>query len=45
MSSDNLGFFLLPLQSLGVETVQPPSPKVSNNEFSFTVGFKDLNGK
>ncbi|NXW63061.1 AB1IP protein, partial [Eurystomus gularis] len=30
-------------QSLGVETVQPPSPKVSNNEFSFTVGFKDLN--
>ncbi|KFO82342.1 Amyloid beta A4 precursor protein-binding family B member 1-interacting protein, partial [Cuculus canorus] len=30
-------------QSLGVDTVQPPSPKVSNNEFSFTVGFKDLN--
>ncbi|NWI59042.1 AB1IP protein, partial [Calyptomena viridis] len=30
-------------QSLGVETVPPPSPKVSNNEFSFTVGFKDLN--
>ncbi|NWX47226.1 AB1IP protein, partial [Steatornis caripensis] len=30
-------------QSLGVETVQPPTPKVSNNEFSFTVGFKDLN--
>ncbi|KFU96655.1 Amyloid beta A4 precursor protein-binding family B member 1-interacting protein, partial [Chaetura pelagica] len=30
-------------QSLGVETLQPPSPKVSNNEFSFTVGFKDLN--
>ncbi|NWX21286.1 AB1IP protein, partial [Aegotheles bennettii] len=30
-------------QSLGVETSQPPSPKVSNNEFSFTVGFKDLN--
>ncbi|NXG65894.1 AB1IP protein, partial [Hemiprocne comata] len=30
-------------QSLGVETVQPLSPKVSNNEFSFTVGFKDLN--
>ncbi|KAF1635136.1 UNVERIFIED_CONTAM: Amyloid beta A4 precursor protein-binding family B member 1-interacting protein, partial [Eudyptes pachyrhynchus] len=30
-------------QSLGVETVQPPSPKVSNNEFNFTVGFKDLN--
>ncbi|NXX78446.1 AB1IP protein, partial [Urocolius indicus] len=29
--------------SLGVETVQPPSLKVSNNEFSFTVGFKDLN--
>ncbi|XP_061853251.1 amyloid beta A4 precursor protein-binding family B member 1-interacting protein isoform X4 [Colius striatus] len=23
--------------------MQPPSPKVSNNEFSFTVGFKDLN--
>ncbi|KAF1546844.1 Amyloid beta A4 precursor protein-binding family B member 1-interacting protein, partial [Eudyptula albosignata] len=30
-------------QSLGVETVQPPSPKASNNEFNFTVGFKDLN--
>ncbi|NWR71836.1 AB1IP protein, partial [Centropus unirufus] len=30
-------------QSLGVETVQPPTPKVSNDEFSFTVGFKDLN--
>ncbi|NXO54419.1 AB1IP protein, partial [Aramus guarauna] len=30
-------------QSLGVETIQPPSRKVSNNEFSFTVGFKDLN--
>ncbi|NWS96293.1 AB1IP protein, partial [Mionectes macconnelli] len=30
-------------QSLGVETVPPPSPKASNNQFSFTVGFKDLN--
>ncbi|NXE87433.1 AB1IP protein, partial [Menura novaehollandiae] len=30
-------------QSLGVKTVPPPPPKVSNNEFSFTVGFKDLN--
>ncbi|NWZ76789.1 AB1IP protein, partial [Poecile atricapillus] len=30
-------------QSLGVETVPPPCPKVSNNDFSFTVGFKDLN--
>ncbi|NXC13256.1 AB1IP protein, partial [Corythaeola cristata] len=30
-------------QSLGVETAQPPSPKVTNDEFSFTVGFKDLN--
>ncbi|NXC69705.1 AB1IP protein, partial [Anhinga anhinga] len=30
-------------QSLAVETVQPPSPKMPNNEFSFTVGFKDLN--
>ncbi|KAF1508609.1 Amyloid beta A4 precursor protein-binding family B member 1-interacting protein, partial [Eudyptula minor] len=30
-------------QSLGVETVPPPSPKASNNEFNFTVGFKDLN--
>ncbi|NXP08703.1 AB1IP protein, partial [Thinocorus orbignyianus] len=30
-------------QSLGVETLPPPSPKVSNNEFSFTVGYKDLN--
>ncbi|NXJ07865.1 AB1IP protein, partial [Odontophorus gujanensis] len=30
-------------QSLGVETVQTPSPKETNKEFSFTVGFKDLN--
>ncbi|NXP43645.1 AB1IP protein, partial [Heliornis fulica] len=30
-------------QSLGVDTVQPPLPKVSDNEFSFAVGYKDLN--
>ncbi|NXC43887.1 AB1IP protein, partial [Penelope pileata] len=29
-------------QSLGVDTVQTPSPKAANKEFSFTVGFKDL---
>ncbi|NWJ10222.1 AB1IP protein, partial [Crypturellus undulatus] len=30
-------------QSLGVETLPSPSPKAANKEFSFTVGFKDLN--
>nr|XP_009916557.1 PREDICTED: amyloid beta A4 precursor protein-binding family B member 1-interacting protein isoform X2 [Haliaeetus albicilla] len=43
MFSNLLGEMDILTQSLGVETVQPPSPKVSNNEFSFTVGFKDLN--
>ncbi|XP_069715556.1 amyloid beta A4 precursor protein-binding family B member 1-interacting protein [Phaenicophaeus curvirostris] len=43
MFSNLLGEMDMLTQSLGVETVQPPSPKVSNNEFSFTVGFKDLN--
>lgn len=28
-----------------MENVQAPSPQVANKEFSFTVGFKDLNGK
>uniref|UniRef100_A0A8C0I9A6 Amyloid beta A4 precursor protein-binding family B member 1-interacting protein n=1 Tax=Bubo bubo TaxID=30461 RepID=A0A8C0I9A6_BUBBB len=43
MFSNLLGEMDMLTQSLGVETVQPPSPKVSNNEFTFTVGFKDLN--
>ncbi|KAM6314595.1 amyloid beta A4 precursor protein-binding family B member 1-interacting protein [Aegotheles albertisi] len=43
MFSNLLGEMDMLTQSLGVETSQPPSPKVSNNEFSFTVGFKDLN--
>ncbi|XP_068002195.1 amyloid beta A4 precursor protein-binding family B member 1-interacting protein isoform X1 [Melanerpes formicivorus] len=43
MFSNLLGEMDLLTQSLGVDTVQPPSPKVSNDEFSFTVGFKDLN--
>ncbi|XP_051468111.1 amyloid beta A4 precursor protein-binding family B member 1-interacting protein [Apus apus] len=43
MFSNLLGEMDMLTQSLGVETLQPPSPKVSNNEFSFTVGFKDLN--
>ncbi|XP_064300925.1 amyloid beta A4 precursor protein-binding family B member 1-interacting protein isoform X1 [Phalacrocorax carbo] len=43
MFSNLLGEMDMLTQSLGVETAQPPSPKVSNNEFSFTVGFKDLN--
>ncbi|NWS67700.1 AB1IP protein, partial [Crotophaga sulcirostris] len=43
MFSNLLGEMDMLTQSLGVATVQPPSPKVSNNEFSFTVGFKDLN--
>uniref|UniRef100_A0A8B9FEF3 Amyloid beta A4 precursor protein-binding family B member 1-interacting protein n=1 Tax=Amazona collaria TaxID=241587 RepID=A0A8B9FEF3_9PSIT len=43
MFSTLLGEMDMLTQSLGVETARPPSPKVSNNEFSFTVGFKDLN--
>ncbi|NXF76078.1 AB1IP protein, partial [Sclerurus mexicanus] len=43
MFSNLLGEMDMLTQSLGVETVPPPSPKVPNNEFSFTVGFKDLN--
>ncbi|NWU48038.1 AB1IP protein, partial [Dromas ardeola] len=43
MFSNLLGEMDMLTQSLGVETVPLPSPKVSNNEFSFTVGFKDLN--
>ncbi|PKU40636.1 amyloid beta a4 precursor protein-binding family b member 1-interacting protein [Limosa lapponica baueri] len=43
MFSNLLGEMDMLTQSLGVETLPPPSPKVSNNEFSFTVGFKDLN--
>ncbi|NXF00600.1 AB1IP protein, partial [Smithornis capensis] len=43
MFSNLLGEMDMLTQSLGVETVPPPSPKVSNNDFSFTVGFKDLN--
>ncbi|KAG6934257.1 amyloid beta precursor protein binding family B member 1 interacting protein, partial [Chelydra serpentina] len=43
MFSNLLGEMDLLTQSLGVETVQPPSPKESNKEYNFTVGFKDLN--
>ncbi|XP_072183594.1 amyloid beta A4 precursor protein-binding family B member 1-interacting protein isoform X1 [Excalfactoria chinensis] len=43
MFSNLLGEMDMLTQSLGVETVQTPSPKVTNKEFSFTVGFKDLN--
>ncbi|NWV84147.1 AB1IP protein, partial [Dasyornis broadbenti] len=43
MFSNLLGEMDMLTQSLGVETVPPPAPKESNNEFSFTVGFKDLN--
>ncbi|XP_009976589.1 PREDICTED: amyloid beta A4 precursor protein-binding family B member 1-interacting protein [Tauraco erythrolophus] len=43
MFSNLLGEMDMLTQSLGVDTAQPPSPKVTNNEFSFTVGFKDLN--
>ncbi|XP_074756198.1 amyloid beta A4 precursor protein-binding family B member 1-interacting protein [Athene noctua] len=43
MFSNLLGEMDMLTQSLGVETLQLPSPKASNNEFTFTVGFKDLN--
>ncbi|XP_032911785.1 amyloid beta A4 precursor protein-binding family B member 1-interacting protein [Catharus ustulatus] len=43
MFSNLLGEMDMLTQSLGVETVPPPCPKESNNECSFTVGFKDLN--
>ncbi|RMC04870.1 hypothetical protein DUI87_18044 [Hirundo rustica rustica] len=43
MFSNLLGEMDMLTQSLGVDTLPPPCPSVSNNEFSFTVGFKDLN--
>ncbi|XP_042744175.1 amyloid beta A4 precursor protein-binding family B member 1-interacting protein isoform X2 [Lagopus leucura] len=43
MFSNLLGEMDMLTQSLGVENVQTPSPQVANKEFSFTVGFKDLN--
>nr|XP_020657038.1 amyloid beta A4 precursor protein-binding family B member 1-interacting protein isoform X1 [Pogona vitticeps] len=43
MFSNLLGEMDLLTQSLGVETFPPPSPKTSNDEFNFAVGFKDLN--
>uniref|UniRef100_A0A8B9QHV1 Amyloid beta A4 precursor protein-binding family B member 1-interacting protein n=1 Tax=Apteryx owenii TaxID=8824 RepID=A0A8B9QHV1_APTOW len=43
MFSNLLGEMDMLTQSLGVETLPSPSPKVANKEFSFTVGFKDLN--
>ncbi|XP_031470290.1 amyloid beta A4 precursor protein-binding family B member 1-interacting protein [Phasianus colchicus] len=43
MFSNLLGEMDMLTQSLGVENVQTPSPQVTNKEFSFTVGFKDLN--
>lgn len=32
-------------QSLGVDTLPPPEPKPPREEFNYSVGFKDLNGK
>ena len=32
-------------QSLGVDTLPPPDPNPPREEFNYTVGFKDLNGK
>ncbi|XP_034985544.2 amyloid beta A4 precursor protein-binding family B member 1-interacting protein isoform X2 [Zootoca vivipara] len=43
MFSDLLGEMDLLTQSLGVETLPPPSSKTTKEEFSFAVGFKDLN--
>ncbi|XP_033021340.1 amyloid beta A4 precursor protein-binding family B member 1-interacting protein [Lacerta agilis] len=43
MFSDLLGEMDLLTQSLGVETLPPPSSKATNEELSFAVGFKDLN--
>nr|XP_033787297.1 amyloid beta A4 precursor protein-binding family B member 1-interacting protein isoform X2 [Geotrypetes seraphini] len=43
MFSNLLGEMDLLTQSLGVEMIPPPSPKTPNTEFSFSVGFKDLN--
>ncbi|XP_064361961.1 amyloid beta A4 precursor protein-binding family B member 1-interacting protein [Dromaius novaehollandiae] len=43
MFSNLLGEMDMLTQSLGVETLPSPSPKVADKEFSFTVGFKDLN--
>ncbi|NXN56983.1 AB1IP protein, partial [Rynchops niger] len=43
MFSNLLGEMDMLTQSLGVETLPPPSPRVSKNELSFAVGFKDLN--
>ncbi|KGL72396.1 Amyloid beta A4 precursor protein-binding family B member 1-interacting protein [Tinamus guttatus] len=43
MFSNLLGEMDMLTQSLGVETLPSPSPKAANKEFSFTVGFKDLN--
>ncbi|KAJ7322232.1 hypothetical protein JRQ81_018519 [Phrynocephalus forsythii] len=43
MFSNLLGEMDLLTQSLGVEALPPPSPKPSNDEFNFAVGFKDLN--
>uniref|UniRef100_A0A8C6Z5H1 Amyloid beta A4 precursor protein-binding family B member 1-interacting protein n=1 Tax=Nothoprocta perdicaria TaxID=30464 RepID=A0A8C6Z5H1_NOTPE len=43
MFSNLLGEMDMLTQSLGVDTLPSPSPKAANKEFSFTVGFKDLN--
>ncbi|XP_029444528.1 amyloid beta A4 precursor protein-binding family B member 1-interacting protein [Rhinatrema bivittatum] len=43
MFSNLLGEMDLLTQSLGVESIPPPSPNAPNTEFSFSVGFKDLN--
>nr|XP_060638416.1 amyloid beta A4 precursor protein-binding family B member 1-interacting protein [Anolis sagrei ordinatus] len=43
MFSNLLGEMDLLTQSLGMETVPPPTRKESNDGFNFAVGFKDLN--
>ncbi|KAK2507396.1 hypothetical protein MC885_014905 [Smutsia gigantea] len=43
MFSNLLGEMDLLTQSLGVDTLPPPDPKLPRVEFNFSVGFKDLN--
>ncbi|XP_055963150.1 LOW QUALITY PROTEIN: amyloid beta A4 precursor protein-binding family B member 1-interacting protein [Sorex fumeus] len=43
MFSNLLGEMDLLTQSLGVDTLPPPDPKPPRAEFSYSVGFKDLN--
>ncbi|GAB1286011.1 Amyloid beta A4 precursor protein-binding family B member 1-interacting protein [Apodemus speciosus] len=45
MFSTLLGEMDLLTQSLGVDTLPPPDPNPPREEFNYSVGFKDLNGK